>query len=246
MLKFSFVFPAVLLLGAFTNPGLAFVPPKSTFIARQDSQLKMAEDETLDPARTALLLIEYQNEFASEGGKLHDAVKESMEKTNMLENSKKLVESAREAGCTIMHVPIQFEKGHKEISRTPYGVLAGVKEGEAFTAGEWGADFCPEMRPADGDVVVKGKTGLCGFETTNLNFLLQSNDIKNVVIGGFLTNCCVESSMRAAYEKGYKVYTLKDGCAATSVAAHENAIENDFGLFSIPTTTENVINSLKK
>ena len=94
------------------------------------------------------------------------------------------------------------------------------------------------MKPADSDIVCKGKSGLCGFQTTNLDFLLRQNQIKNVVLGGFLTNCCVESSMRSAYELGYKVYTLKDCCAATSVEAQDSAYEHNFGMFSIPTTSE--------
>ena len=51
--------------------------------------------------------------------------------------------------------------------------------------------------------------------------------------------------MRTAYEHGYKVYTLKDCCAATSVAAHDNAFEHDFGMFSVPTTSDVVIKSIK-
>jgi nicotinamidase-related amidase len=80
-----------------------------------------------------------------------------------------------------------------------------VKEGEAFSNGEWGAEICDMMKPREGDLIVKGKSGLCGFQSTNLDFLLRQNDIKNVVLAGFLTNCCVESSMRTAYEYGYRV-----------------------------------------
>ena len=123
--------------------------------------------------------------------------------------------------------------------------MAGVKEGEAFTQNEWGADFCPQMRPQPNDKIVKGKSGLCGFYSTNLDFLLRQADIKNVVLGGFLTNCCVESSMRTVYEHGYQVYTLEDCCAATSVEAHENAFKNDFGMFSIPTTSSEIVSAIK-
>jgi len=132
----------------------------------------------------------------------------------------------------------QLKQGHSEISKSPYGILAPIKEGELFKAGEWGSAFCDEMKPADGDLIATGKSGLCGFTSTNLDFLLRQNNIKNVVLGGYLTNCCVESTMRTAYEKGYQVYTMKDCCAATSVAAQEAAYEHTFGMFSIPTTSD--------
>lgn len=63
-----------------------------------------------------------------------------------------------------------------------------------------------------------------------------------MLLSGFLTNCCVESTMRAGYERGYKIYTINDASAATSVEAHNAAFEYNFGMFSIPTTTEEAIN----
>eukprot|EP00594_Rhizosolenia_setigera_P013907 CAMPEP_0178958234 /NCGR_PEP_ID=MMETSP0789-20121207/11477_1 /TAXON_ID=3005 /ORGANISM="Rhizosolenia setigera, Strain CCMP 1694" /LENGTH=207 /DNA_ID=CAMNT_0020640813 /DNA_START=133 /DNA_END=756 /DNA_ORIENTATION=- len=204
-----------------------------------------APEISLDPSRTALVLIEYQNEFTSEGGKLHDAVKDVMASTNMLENSKVLLEKARAAGCLVVHCPIEFDKGHKEIGKHPYGILAGVKDGEAFSKGEWNSAICDAVKPAEGEVVVSGKRGLCGFHSTNLDFILRQNDIKNVVLGGFLTNCCVESTMRTAYENGYKVYTLKDCTAATSQAGHDSAFEHNFGMFSVPTTSGVIASSFQ-
>lgn len=122
------------------------------------------------------------------------SIKQCLTIVLVLENSSKLVAYARESGCTVIHLPICFEKGHQEIADTPYGILAGIKEGEAFTNGEWGSAFSEAMMPQPGDLVAKGKSGLCGFETTNLDFLLRQKGAKNVVIGGFLTNCCVEVS----------------------------------------------------
>lgn len=204
----------------------------------------MSIDEKLDPKETALVLIEYQNEFTTEGGKLYPAVKECMEATGTMENSKRLLDAAREAGLTVIHCPISFDKGHKEISDSPYGILAGVKEGEAFVANEWGSEICDSMKPVEGELEAKGKVGLCGFTSTNLNFLLRQNNAQNMLLCGFLTNCCVESTMRSAYEHGYKVYTVKDCCAATSVAAQDATYEHNFGMFSIPTTSDEIIASI--
>lgn len=199
----------------------------------------------IDPKETAVVLIEYQNEFTTPGGALYDAVKDCMMATGTLSNSRRLMDFARTSGATIIHVPIAFEKGHQEISKDAYGILSGIKEGELFKAGEWGSQICDLMKPIDGDIICKGKNGLCGFQSTNLDFILRQNNIKNILLGGFLTNCCVESTMRSAYEKGYKVYTLQDCCAATSIDGQNAAFEHTFGMFSIPTNSNEVIAALR-
>ena len=187
---------------------------------------------SVDPKRTAVLLIEYQNDFTSEGGVLHDAVKGVMEQTGMLENTLKLVEVARAAGATIVHAPITFQPGYYEISEHPYGILKGVVDSTAFVKGEWGADIVDALTPQAGDIVVEGKRGLDTFATTNLDFILRARGIDTIAISGFLTNCCVESTMRTGYEKGYQVITLSDCVAATSSEEHDNAIRFDYPMFS--------------
>ena len=72
------------------------------------------------------------------------------------------------------------------------------------------------MIPQAGDLVVEGKKGLDAFPGTNLEALLKENGIETLALCGFLTNCCVESSMRTAYEKGFNTVTLTDCCATTS------------------------------
>ena len=128
---------------------------------------------------------------------------------------------------------------HNQIGATA-GILAGIKEGELFSRGTTAVDFHPKMKPDASDMVVTGKLGLCSFFSTNLDFLLRQKGIKNVVLAGFLTNCCIESTMRTAYEHGYNVYTLKDCCAATSVDAHEQAFENSFGMFSTVSNADEI------
>jgi nicotinamidase-related amidase len=200
---------------------------------------------SLDPSTTAVLLIEYQNEFATEGGVLHPAVKGVMAETKMLENTVALVKAAREKGVTVMHAPITFAEGYGELTRHPYGILKGVVDGKAFVKGSWGAQIIDSLAPQKGDIVVEGKRGLDTFASTNLDFILRSKGIKTVVIGGFLTNCCVESTMRSAYENGYDVITLTDCAAATSSEEHKNALKYDFPMFSRPMPSSEVIGMLK-
>ncbi len=189
---------------------------------------------TFNPATTAVVLIEYQNEFVTKGGVLHQAVSAVMSETNMLANSVKLVTEARRKGATIMHAPITFAEGYGEISARSYGILKGVIDGKAFIKGSWGAAIVDDLAPAKGDVLIEGKRGLDAFASTNLDFILRSKGITTVAIGGFLTNCCVESTMRSAYEHGFEVVTLVDCVAGTSPEEHRNAIKYDFPMFSKP------------
>src|SRR3954468_22303151 len=204
----------------------------------------MSEALQLDPATTALVLIEYQNEFTSDGGVLHGAVSTVMDKTGMLAKTVAFVEAARAAGVTIMHAPITFAPGYGELSRHPYGILKGVVDGNAFVKGSWGAAIVDDLAPAEGDIVIEGKRGLDTFASTNLDFILRSKGITTIVIGGFLTNCCVESTMRSGYENGYQVITLNDCVAATSPEEHENALRYDFPMFSVPMTAADLMAEL--
>jgi nicotinamidase-related amidase len=198
----------------------------------------------IDPSTTAVVLIEYQNDFTSEGGVLHGAVEASMDKTGMLDNTKRVVDAARAAGATVMHAPITFAEGYNELSAHPYGILKGVVDGNAFVKGSWGAAITDDLAPAEGDIVIEGKRGLDTFASTNLDFILRSKGIRTIVLGGFLTNCCVESTMRSGYENGYKVITLNDCTAATSHEEHDNALAYDFPMFSEPMSSDEFIAQL--
>jgi nicotinamidase-related amidase len=204
----------------------------------------MSEPLHLDPATTAMVLIEYQNEFATEGGALHTAVAPVMEKTGMLANTIAVVDTARAAGVTIMHAPITFAPGYGELSRHPYGILKGVVDGNAFVKGTWGAAIVDDLTPAETDILIEGKRGLDTFASTNLDFILRGRGISTVILAGFLTNCCVESTMRTAYEHGYRVITLTDCTAATSAEEHDNAIAYDYPMFSLPVESAQVTAAL--
>ena len=201
----------------------------------------------VNPEKTALVLIEYQNDFTSDGGALHGAVKDVMDDTGMLANSQKMVDEARRAGATIVHAPITFAEGYGELGDPGkvYGILKGVIDSNAFVKGTWGAEICDEMAPKKGDIVVEGKRGLDTFATTNLDFVLRANDIETVILGGFLTNCCVESTMRTAYEHGYNVITLTDCTAATSSEEQTVATSRDYPMFSKPMTSDEAIETLQ-
>ncbi len=199
----------------------------------------------MNPQTTAIVLIEYQNDFTSEGGTLHEAVKPVMATTNMLAHTVDLAEQARVLGVQILHAPITFAGAYHELGPSPYGILKGVVDSRSFMKGSWGAQIVDVLTPQPQDIVIEGKRGLCGFASTNLDFILRSRGISTVVLGGFLTNCCVESTMRTAYEKGYDVITLTDCTAALSEEEQRFAVEKNFPMFSRPMTHQAMLAALQ-
>jgi hypothetical protein len=81
--------------------------------------------EPIDPATTALVMIEYQNEFAADGGKLHDAVRGVMATTGMLDKSVEACAAARAAGAKVIMAPILFRDDMSDNPNKALGILAG-------------------------------------------------------------------------------------------------------------------------
>jgi len=210
----------------------AFVPEdrRSVFPAA----MAKGGQEILDPKKTAILFIEYQNEFTTVKGKLHDGVKDVMGATGMLAKSVEVAKACRAVGAKVMHAAITFSEDASDNPNKSLGILKGCCDGKLFVRGTWGAEFCEDMSPMAGDIIVEGKRGLDAFPGTTLEAELRANKVENLVLAGFLTNCCVESTMRTAFEKGFNVITLTDCCATTSADGHKAATEGTFGMFSTP------------
>jgi nicotinamidase-related amidase len=215
----------------------------------QNTRAFMAADAkggaAITPGKTAVLFIEYQNEFTTEGGKLHGKVKEIMESNAMLEKSIALAKVVRGAGGKVLHAPITFAKDGSDNPNKGLGILAGCAKDELFTSGTWNAEICDAMTPEEGDLVVVGKKGLDAFPGTDLEAQLVANGIETLALAGFLTNCCVESTMRTACEKGFNVVTVTDCMATTSKEGQAAATDGTFGMFSLPMSAAAFMEKLK-
>ena len=81
--------------------------------------------ELFNPATTAIILIELQNDFCAKGGKLHENLRPDLEGTRMLENISALLARARDAGCLIVHTPYEYNPLYRDASET-FGVLSSI------------------------------------------------------------------------------------------------------------------------
>jgi len=142
---------------------------------------------TYEPSITALLCIDFYNDFPSEGGKLWPLVKDMAQEVNLLDNLRIIVHTAREAGIAIYHVPHhRWKPGNyvnwKYFSR--YQLAAG--ERQAFAKGTWDGTFHDDFPVRDGDIVVTEHWASSGFPNTDLEHQLKRyGKEKSICVGLF-------------------------------------------------------------
>lgn len=193
---------------------------------------------------TAVVLIEFQNDFCKTGGKLHDGVKAEINRQGTIPNAVKLAEGARKKGAVVIHAPFIFNPKYYDEHQMK-GIVKAVADTNAFREGTWGATIIDELKPQGGDKVVGGKCTLCGFNNTNLEEQLKAAKVKNVAVAGFLTNFCVESTARTAYDKGYAVTVVKDATAANSPEDQKYTEEKIFPLIGQALSVEQFLGQLE-
>jgi nicotinamidase-related amidase len=183
--------------------------------------------------KTAIVLIEPQNDFLSPGGTMYAFIKEQLAKRNVIGNLKRLLTSAR-GKVKIFYVPFHpFEKGFPELKKggPAYEGLRGLEIGMkadwgtgAWLKGTPGPEIVDEIKPQPGDIIIEGKSTLDAFHSTALDYFLRANEIEYVAFAGFHTNWCVESSARSAYDKGYRVIVVRD-CTGTDTDREQDYAE---------------------
>jgi ureidoacrylate peracid hydrolase len=183
------------------------------------------------PERTALLVIDPVNDFLSEGGAAWELTKNTVALHNVVENLKRAIEGARERGIPVLFGPMAYTEEdytHHQLHRRS-GINRIMFERKMFLAGSWGADFHPDLRPLDGEIVLLPHKGTDVFET-DLPDHLQRLGITHLVIAGMTANLCCESTGRHATEEGYDVTFLSNAIGSESIPSYEAAVHLNFPL----------------
>ena len=197
------------------------------------------EQKELDLKSTAILIIDPQNDFVSEGGAVWDLVGSEVQKYNVVEKLKQLRDTAKKVGIPVFYSPhIYTENEYKTWNHLNF-VDRVMFERKMFNKGTWGADWHPDLKPDENTIVLSPHKGLTNFSTGDINTQLRQRDIKTLIIAGMSANLCVESHVRDAAEHAFNVITVKDATAGAGEAATQAAHTN-FGFVSdeVVTTSE--------
>jgi len=198
----------------------------------------------LNAKETAVVMIEFQNEFCRPDGKLHGLVKDELQRQNTIANAVKMVKAARAKGCLIIHSPFVFDETWAK-EQCLAGIIGNAGSAGAFRPGQWGSELIDELKPERGDVLLKGKLALSRFTNTELAEVLGKHKIKYVVCAGFLSNVCVESTARAAYDQGFQVTIVKNACAASSKSNQDYVEKEIYPLLGKAMSADEFVSSLE-
>ncbi|MBM4137624.1 MAG: cysteine hydrolase [Nitrospira sp.] len=195
---------------------------------------------------TAIMLTGFQNDFCSEEGLFYDAVKKVLTKNRVVENTVDLLERTKGKWILTIFTPILFTEDYRELNDYTVGILGAIKKAGAFKKGTKGAEMIKEFQPyIDQIIIIPGKRGLCSFGIPEMDFVLEGHGIKNVILAGLLTNICIESTARTAYDKGYTVTILKDCTACKSFMEQEFSEKYIFPLIGEIKTHDEFLEELK-
>jgi gluconolactonase len=173
-----------------------------------------ANEVTLDPSRTALIIQDMQNDVIIAGGAFADSgAPEHAKAQNAVENVRRLAEACRAAGVPVIHVWYIVEPGATGL-RQNAPLFQGVLEANALVRGSWGAAPADGLEPQDGDHVVE-KMRMNGFYETRLDILLRGLGADTIIITGAWTNMSIEHTARHGADAGYEVWVASDGTSTT-------------------------------
>jgi nicotinamidase-related amidase len=177
------------------------------------------EHAHIDPQRTALLVMDYQNGIV---GMVDNG-------DELVEHARNLIASFREHGGTIGYVRVAFADGDLDNVPETSGMARNVtpERREFMHADHASTQIHDAIAPQPGDVVVR-KQRVGAFSTTDLDEQLRARGIDTLLLAGISTSGCVHSTVLDAFDRDYRVIVLADACADPDAEAHRFLLERVF------------------
>jgi ureidoacrylate peracid hydrolase len=187
------------------------------------------EPVTVDLGRTAVVVVDMQNDFGAEGGLFHRAGIDISAIRQAIAPTARVLAAAREAGAKVVYLKMEFRPDLSDLGAAwsaNWNAHARVHVGERVPAPDgtegrllirdtWNTQIVPELTPEPGDIVVS-KHRYSGFYGTALDVILRGLEFQYLIFTGCTTSVCVESTLRDAMFRDYTCALLAD-CTAEPI-----------------------------
>ena len=215
-----------------------------------------AEPEAIQfaPEQTALIVIDMQNAYSSKGGYLDLAGFDVSATKPVVENIKKAVDAAHQAGIQVIYFKNGWDSQYREaggIDSPNFHKSNALKtmrqrpelQGTLLAKGGWDFELIDELQPLPQDIVIE-KPRYSGFFNTALDSTLRVRGIRNLVFVGIATNVCVESTLRDGFFLEYFGAVLADAChQAGPIEAHDASLYNIKTFFGWVSDTQSFVDA---
>lgn len=206
--------------------------------------------------KSAVLVVDMQNAFASRGGMLDIAGVDISDASRVVNSIKAMLDAARRANVPVVYLEMGYKPDlsnsggpnspnwHKELAMSLMNCNPELK-GKLLTEGTWDFEIVKDLEPEPQDLVII-KTRYSGFAGTTLDSQLRTRGIRYLFFVGIATNVCVESTLRDAYFQDYWPILIADGVMQAGPASlHEATLFNVENFFGWTIRAEEFVRAMK-
>jgi ureidoacrylate peracid hydrolase len=183
------------------------------------------------PGRTALIVIDMQNAFCRDDGSFAKLGFDVSMLKAAIAPCERLIAAAHTANVPVIFTRLSYAADYHDGGIAIQYMTPEFVEARCLAAGTWDIDIVDELKPAASDHIID-KNRFSAFYAGPFERLLETLGIDTLVVCGVTTNCCVESTVRDAFQRNYKAFVVNDAVGELDRSRHELALQTMHFLFA--------------